>query len=94
MKIRNAVVAGAWLAATVAVIAQAMASGQVRKIDTASGRITIEHGGVANLDMPPMTMVFKAKDPSALASLKPGDKVQFTAEKIGGTYTLTSIRRP
>ena len=34
--------------------------------------------------MPAMTMVFRAKDPAMLAGLKPGDKVKFEAQKLGG----------
>ena len=41
--------------------------------------------------MPAMTMVFKVADPRMLESLKDGDKVRFTAEKINGVYTVTAI---
>ena len=41
--------------------------------------------------MPAMTMVFQVKEPSMLDKAKTGDKVKFTAEKIGGAYTVTRI---
>ncbi len=41
--------------------------------------------------MPPMTMVFQVKDPAMLDKLSAGDKVKFSAEKIGGAYTVTGI---
>jgi Cu(I)/Ag(I) efflux system protein CusF len=41
--------------------------------------------------MPAMTMVFQVKDPSMLEKVKAGDKVRFTAEKLNGAITLTSI---
>ena len=38
-----------------------------------------------------MTMVFKVKDAAMLDQVKEGDKVGFTAEKIGGAITVTGI---
>lgn len=78
--------------ATAALTVRAQAAeGEVRKVDTAQNRITLKHGEIRNLDMPPMSMVFAVKDPAWLAKVKPGDKVRFTAEKIGGAYTVTAI---
>lgn len=67
------------------------ADGEVRRINTAGQEITLKHGDIKNLDMPPMTMVFKVNDPALLAQLKAGDKVRFTADQINGTYTVLSI---
>ena len=39
-------------------------------------RQTIRHGPLANLDMPPITMVFQVKDPM-LEQVKAGHKVKF-----------------
>jgi Cu/Ag efflux protein CusF len=44
-----------------------------------------------SLDMPAMTMVFQVKDPAMLDQVKTGDKVQFTAQKLGGAFTVTRI---
>jgi len=41
--------------------------------------------------MDSMTMVFRVKDPSVLPSLKPGDKVRFTAGRVDGTITIIKI---
>jgi len=86
------------LAATVAALmslaalAQALnAEGEVSKIDKPHGRITIKHEGVKNLDMPPMALVFRVRDPAVLDTLAVGDKVRFAAEKVGGDYTVTAI---
>ena len=65
--------------------------GEVRKIDKEAGKITIKHGEIKNLDMPPMTMVFRAQPPSLLDKVQVGDKVRFTAAKVGGTYTVTEL---
>ena len=69
----------------------AMAEGEVRKVDKDAKKITIKHGPLAKLDMPPMTMVFQVKDPAMLEQVKAGDKVRFDAEKIGGGYAVTRI---
>lgn len=65
--------------------------GVVRKVDAANGKITLRHGPLVNLDMPPMTMVFRAQPPTLLDGVKAGDKVKFHAEKIDGAYTVTAI---
>jgi Cu/Ag efflux protein CusF len=70
----------------------AMTEGEVRKVDKEQGKVTLRHGPIANLEMPAMTMVFKVADPQMLDRLKEGDKVRFSAERIGGAITLTDIR--
>ena len=64
---------------------------EVRKVDKDAGKITLKHGEIKNLDMPPMTMVFQVKDKAVLDKVKKGDKVKFTAEKVNGAYTVTTI---
>ena len=68
-------------------------SGTVEKVDTAQGKITIDHGPIKNLDMEAMTMVFRAQDPALLKGVKAGDKVQFTADRVNGQITVTSIKK-
>ena len=74
-----------------AAAAAAMSDGEVRKVDKEQRKITLKHGPIANLDMPPMTMVFRAADPAMVDRVKAGDKVRFSAEKVGGEYTVTRI---
>jgi Cu/Ag efflux protein CusF len=69
----------------------ALSDGEVRKVDKDAKKITIKHGPLANLDMPPMTMVFQVKDPAMLNQVKAGDRVKFQAEKVGGAFTVTRI---
>jgi Cu(I)/Ag(I) efflux system protein CusF len=76
---------------TAAAGAPQLSEGEVRKIDKETGKITLRHGPIANLDMPAMSMVFQVKDPALLDQVKPGDKVKFVAEKIGGAFTVISI---
>ena len=75
----------------VAQAAGPMTDGEVRKVDMDAKKITIRHGAIENLGMPPMTMVFQVKDPALLDKAKAGDKVKFLAEKTGGAYTVTQI---
>ena len=78
-----------------ATVAQAtaatLADGEVRKVDKDAGKITLQHGPIKSLDMPPMTMVFQVKDRAFLDKVKAGDKVRFAAEEKGGAYVVTSI---
>lgn len=69
----------------------ALSEGEIRKVDKSAGKITIKHGPIANLDMPPMTMVFKVKDAALLDQVKAGDKVRFEADRIKGSYTVVRI---
>ncbi len=78
--------------AQAAAAAADFAEGEVRKVDKAAGKVTLRHGEIKNLDMPPMTMVFTAATPGMLDPLKVGDKVRFRAANQGGTYTVTEIQ--
>ncbi len=79
-------------AATVApAAADDLADGEVRRIDTRTQKVTIKHGEIKSLDMPPMTMVFTAAEPSLLSNLKVGDKIRFAAEQQQGKMTVTRI---
>ncbi len=96
--------AGALIAAALPSIAQqvqlpsaqsgaaAFAEGEVRKIDKAAGKITLKHGEIKSLDMPPMTMVFGVKDTSMLDQVKAGEKVRFRASNDGGSFTVTELQ--
>lgn len=76
---------------TAAAGAPQLAEGEVRKIDKETGKITLRHGPIPNLDMPAMSMVFQVKDPAILDKVQAGDKVRFSAEKSGGSYVVTHI---
>ncbi len=85
------VVAGACVATTLAFAAAPQVDGEVRSVDVKAKSVTLKHGPIPNADMGPMTMSFPVKDSAALAKLKPGDKVKFTAEKVGDQIVVTSI---
>lgn len=69
-----------------------MTDGEVRKVDKNSKKITIKHGAIKNLDMPPMTMVFQARDPAMLEKVQKGDKVRFKAAMDGSAMIVTDIQ--
>jgi len=72
-------------------LADDMTEGVIRKVNKDAGKLTIKHGEIKNLDMPPMTMVFQVKDPAMLDRVKAGDKVRFTVESKGGAMTVTKL---
>ena len=71
--------------------ATALTDGEIRRVDKEAKKLTIRHGPIQNLDMPGMTMVFQVKDPAMLDQVKAGDKIKFSAEKVGGAFTVTRI---
>ena len=76
-------------------VAQAAAAptslGEVRKVDRDAKKITLKHGEIANLGMPPMTMVFRVKDDAMLDKVKVGDRIRFAASELNGAITITAI---
>ena len=98
-----AAVVGATTALPATVLAQAaaaaaqpaageMTEAEVRKVDKDNKKITLKHGAIKNLDMPPMTMVFGVSDPALLDKVQAGDKVQFKATGDGGKYSVTELQ--
>ncbi len=70
-----------------------MAEAEIRKVDLDAKKITLKHGPIKNLDMPPMTMVFQVKDVAMLDKLKAGDKVRFSADLQQGAYVVTAVEK-
>lgn len=78
-------------AAPAAAAASAMTAGEVRKVDADQAKVTIRHEPIKSLDMPAMTMVFKAEKPEQIKGLKAGDKVRFNAASVAGSLVVTHI---
>jgi len=72
--------------------AKLWAEGEVRRIDRAGGKITLRHGDIEVLGMPPMTMVFQVRDPALLDRAAVGDKVRFMAAYEGGVYLVKDLQ--
>ena len=69
-----------------------MAEGEIRKVSKDTGKLTIKHGPIKSMDMPPMTMVFTAKDPAMLDKVAVGDKIRFVVVEQGGQMVVTELR--
>ena len=94
MKILEIATLGALLAAGSALATShqsAYTEAEVRKVDKEAGKVTLKHGRIENLDMAPMTMVFRVKDAAMLDKVRAGDKVKFKAEKVQGNFTVTEL---
>ena len=70
-----------------------MAEAEIRKVDRDTRKITLKHGPIKNLDMPPMTMVFQVREVKMLDNLKAGDKVRFSADQQQGAYVVTAVEK-
>lgn len=71
----------------------AMTEGEVRKVDKDNGKITIKHGVIKNMDMPPMTMVFTVSDKALLNGVNAGDKILFNAKNEKGQMLVIDIKQ-
>ncbi|MCW5663080.1 MAG: copper-binding protein [Piscinibacter sp.] len=65
---------------------------KVRRVDKSAATLTLEHGEIRNLDMPPMTMVFGVQDKAVLERVKAGDRIRFKAVKDGSKYIVTELQ--
>lgn len=68
-----------------------LSEGEVTRWDARSAKITLRHGELKNLGMPPMTMVFALRDPAQAGQVKVGDKVRFRAERVNGAFVVTRL---
>ena len=68
------------------------ASGTVVAIDTAAGKITLDHGAIPAVGWPAMKMGFSAK-PGVLTGISVGDKVDFDVTVSSNAGEVTSIEK-
>jgi Cu(I)/Ag(I) efflux system protein CusF len=68
------------------------ATGTVKKVDAAAGRVTLAHGPVASLKWPAMTMGFAVKDKALFGKLVPEKKIEFEFVQQGRDYVVTSVK--
>src|SRR6266702_4551767 len=66
-------------------------TGTITAVNTANHKVTFDHGPIPAIKWPAMTMEFAVAPSVDLAKLKTGDKVNFTLNGSGGTYTVQSI---
>lgn len=65
--------------------------GVVKKIKADSGKVTIIHEELVDLEMPAMTMVFRAED-DIMTRLSEGQEIEFVAERVNGKLTVTKLK--
>jgi RND family efflux transporter MFP subunit len=66
--------------------------GTVDGIDLQAGTVSLNHGAIASLKWPAMTMEFKAANSALLNGLKPGTPVAFEfVERQPGEWVITSL---
>lgn len=70
-----------------------LTEGEVKKIDSEAGKITMKHGPIKNLGMTGMTMVLRVKDAAMLEQVKVGDKVRFAADRVNGAITVVQLEK-
>ena len=67
------------------------ATGKIKKIKKKSGKVTIIHGPLLSLDMPAMTMVFRA-DEAMIAKMSEGQNIEFVADRVKGKLTVVEMK--
>lgn len=76
--------------ASTATKAMPLNDGAVIKVDGQNGKITLQHGDIANV-MPAMTMSYRVKKTLQLESIHAGDKVRFALDKLNGEFVVVQI---
>lgn len=66
--------------------------GVVKKIKRDSGKVTIIHEELVDLEMPAMTMVFRVEDDALLDGLSEGQEIEFLADRVKGKLTVTKLK--
>ncbi len=66
-------------------------AGTIKKIDAKSGKVTIKHGHLVNLDMPSMTMIFRA-DKDMISEMSVGQDIEFVEDRIKGKVTIVKMK--
>jgi Cu(I)/Ag(I) efflux system protein CusF len=68
------------------------ATGVVKQLDSAAGKVTISHGAIPSLSWPAMTMTFSVKDKGLMNKLVVGKTIDFQITKEGTDYVVTSVK--
>lgn len=66
--------------------------GVVKSVDASAGKVTLQHEPISSLGWPAMTMPFTVQDKSALANLKPGQRVEFDFLQEGSKSVITALK--
>ncbi len=74
-----------------AAAADNLSEGEITRRDLRTLKLSLRHGEIKNLGMPPMSMVFRVPDAAVVGSLQAGDKLRFRAGQVNGAYTVTRV---
>src|SRR6266851_3250970 len=67
-------------------------AGTVKKVDPASGKVTIAHGPIPTMKWPAMNMTFIVKDKAMLGKFSQDKKVEFEFVEQGSDYVIKSVK--
>ena len=68
------------------------AKGTVKKVDAKAGIVTLQHGPVASLNWPSMSMNFRVKDKKVMGKLGPEKNVEVDFVKDGNDFVITAVK--
>lgn len=66
--------------------------GVIKSIDEDKSAITLQHGPIAALNWPPMTMTFKVESADVLKGAEVGNRVHFVLKNEGGKPVVTKLQ--
>ncbi|CAB3805142.1 copper-binding protein [Pararobbsia alpina] len=72
---------------------RALTDAEVKKVNAETGMVTLKHGALESVGMPPMTMAFKAKNAAMVKQVHEGDKVKVRVENVNGTLTIVKLEK-
>jgi Cu/Ag efflux protein CusF len=82
------------LAPHLAEAAQADTVARVLSVNRRTGEVLLEHGPIARLHMPAMTMQFRAASAAVLRQLREGERVGVAVALAGPDMLVTAVFRP
>jgi Cu/Ag efflux protein CusF len=71
--------------------AETYTKGVIKKLDTKAGKVTIIHEELVDLEMPAMTMVFRA-DEDIISKMVEGAEIVFLAGRVNGKLTVIALK--
>jgi Cu/Ag efflux protein CusF len=87
------VAGGSAPAVSVPAAGQITSVGTVTAIDAAAGTVSLDHGPIAAINWPAMTMQFTAEDPAILQGIAVGDRVSFELRSETETQIIVAIAK-
>jgi Cu/Ag efflux protein CusF len=71
--------------------AETFTKGIIKKLDAKAGKVTIIHEELVDLEMPAMTMVFRA-DEEMIGKMSEGQDIEFVADRVNGKLTIVAMK--